>query len=1113
VTKLDAKELEFAWTDDTTLGWVYQYWNDPERAEIDAHLDAQNKLTPAHVGPKTQVFTERYMVEWLLQNGIGFIWLCICKKNGWTPDADRVFPVLEARRADWLKKRAAGEVTLEAVMPIDGELEDAWKYYVQRPTAEDVLAAAPKSIRELRVLDPACGSGHFLVIAFGLLVRMYREEARHRDQEVLDREIAEAILANNLHGVDIDSRAIQIAAAALYLKAKAVSPEARPSRVNLVAPTLQLGNLPDDDPSLVQLRTELKREAGISEQLTRQLVSGLTGVDHLGTLLKVDDAVEQAVRAADLEFERSHGQGDLFGGFAQQQVKLSLGEAKATVLGKLEQFLARRSATEDLGLRLDGEQIASGIRFIRIARERHYHVVVGNPPYFGTQALAETGYIDRSYPQSKENLCTALLDRAMELVCDGGQIAFVTVRNWLYVSQLSAFRSRVFRAFPPTLAADLGLGGFESLPGVEVVLVIAQARAAIECVVVSARDASPSGKEAAILCCAETHHTDPALLARLPGSPFVYRWTRRFVEDYLASPLVGEVAPVRVGMKTSDNLRFLRCPWEVAHSEAKRSLDRPLDATWVPYVKGAAGKAWIEPLSDLVNWRDQGLEIRVALDAAYGMGPQAEKHFFKKGVAFTTIGRTFLARAHRFSSIFDVAGSSVFPSDVAATVCLLNSRFAREIVEDLNPTINFQVGDVARIPFRPDPKATAIFEVVEKAYSMHETCDEVSIHYRQPAASAWRYTQAWAQSAVDRAESDPLPSYQPEYDQPAPEAFISFALGVALGRFGAGGEGILERPPDSALPAGILFASTEGCDSLDHPACTSLVDSWNQHGPAVGGGDDLRAYLRKSFFDHHRKVYENRPIYFAVSSGRKSFVAFISIHCWKDDTLQILLADHLIPERRRLEGELEDIRQARGQSASRGRTEKRFAEAQKLLEELKEFTDRITQVAECGPPAPDGKVPEREVDARFVMELNDGVMVSSAALWPLLEPQWKDPKKWWAQIAARSGPKGTHFDWSDTAKRYFPGRIARESERDPVLASAHRLLWKHHAELAYAWELRLREDTGTDFAITEPSANELRSRFLAERADVAQKVRASVAKRQRRRSRDHSSEMTGGADE
>jgi len=219
IAALDDPELAGAWTDDTTLGWVYQYWNDPEREALDAKLHAGGKVEPHEIASKTQMFTERYMVEWLLHNSLGQTWLAICRKRGWTP-------------------------AVEA-------------------------------------------------------------------EGVLDR------LENNLHGIDIDPRAVQIAAAALMLKARSVCPQAHPRRLNLVASNLQLGSLPDDDPALVELREEVRRETGIPEELTDRIVRALKGADHLGSLLQVDREVRDAIReyeeARQKRFEEGR-QGDLFRG-------------------------------------------------------------------------------------------------------------------------------------------------------------------------------------------------------------------------------------------------------------------------------------------------------------------------------------------------------------------------------------------------------------------------------------------------------------------------------------------------------------------------------------------------------------------------------------------------------------------------------------------------------------------------------------------------------------------------------------------------------------------------------------------------------------------------------
>jgi hypothetical protein len=199
------------------------------------------------------------------------------------------------------------------------------------------------------------------------------------------------------------------------------------------------------------------------------------------------------------------------------------------------------------------------------------------------------------------------------------------------------------------------------------------------------------------------------------------------------------------------------------------------------------------------------------------------------------------------------------------------------------------------------------------------------------------------------------------------------------------------------------------------------------------------------------------PIYFPLAAQKESFVALVSIHRFTDDTLRDLLADHLLPAKRRLEGELDDLRTAKTAEQNRAhriRAERGFSEVQRLLGELTDFIANVTEIAERGPPPPDDPTPKREVDARYQMELEDRVLVNSSALWPLLDPLWKEPKKWWKQLAERNGPKGTHFDWSRTAARYFPARVAAECEKNPVLAAAHGCLRKHHPAVADRWAER-----------------------------------------------------------
>ena len=361
-------------------------------------------------------------------------------------------------------------------------------------------------------------------------------------------------------------------------------------------------------------------------------------------------------------------------------------------------------------------------------------------------------------------------------------------------------------------------------------------------------------------------------------------------------------------------------------------------------------------------------------------------------------------------------------------------------------------------------------------FSVHEAHREPSVEFKKPGPSPWRHAQEWAQLAVDRPEGAPLPDYVPQLDPEPPTDHVSYALGVALGRFGPQGQGILDPSRDDlshALPDGILFLdgsrdANDTHDALNHAACRPLRSAWAAFGPLIDPQGNLRDYLRTDFFEAvHRKMYESRPIHWPLSSEKKTFVAWVNIHRMNEGTLRVLLADHLAGTLARLEGELEDLRSARAGSDKKAarEAEKQFAKVTKWRDELAAFIAAVEQCAEQGPPPTDAACPPRAANARYAPNLDDGVMINSAALWPLLAPQWKEPKKWWKELASAQGKKD--YDWSHLAMRYWPDRVDRKCQADPSLGVAHGCFWKYHPARAWAWELRLQDEIGPDFKIEE----------------------------------------------
>jgi len=1227
VEALDAPGLATCWADDMTLGWVYQYWNDPEREALDAKLHAGGKVEPHEIASKTQMFTERYMVDWLLQNSLGPLWLAMCRRHGWIADCERPLPgepnpnpdqepvlwveehppttsdadpdsavllvsgsvqgsnlptvgrmpegrsaiepsaatavpvpvaeppegvppygaapltgllrALDERRAEWRARRERGEVALTDLMPLATEAERRWAYYVPQPIPADAVARAPDSVRDLKILDPAVGSGHFLVVAFDLLLALYREEARHRGEKGTEpwseRACVERILTHNLHGIDLDPRAVQIAAAALWLKARRTCPEARPARLNLVASNLRLGALPDTDPALIELRREVERETGIPAALTDTLIHALAGADHLGSLLKVDAALEEAIKTHETALSsRPPEQLDLFSGELPRTetqrhedvrgLEQSRAQTKADILERLEGFLAHHTGGEDLGLRLHGEQLAAGVRFVRMLREGQYHLVVGNPPYQGTSKMADAEYVKRHYPLGKADLYAAFLIRGLQLTREGGTSALLTMRNWMFIKQYAELRIWLLEHFDLRALGDFAIGAFDEVPNdilsVVVSIFLRSAPAPEESVALQPTSlddrsydrARTQRKRAATLSGLGFCKFNVRPLLRILEAPLTYFWTESYLLWYFDHQILVSMCPAKQGLITGDDVRFLRLPQEVA-------IGQHFAVGWKPYIPGASGKAWIEPLTQMVSWRSSGLQIRtLERNGRLASRPQGMDFYFKKGVAFSAIGADFTARLHRVPSIFSAMGASVFPNDPGEICCMMNSRRSRYVMESLNPTIHFTQGDVNRLPVFQVDCTQAVIEKLDHAFSLHESSRESSVEFKRPGASPWRQAQAWAQIAVDRPDGAPLPPYEPEYDPEPPTDHLSFALGVALGRFGGGegrgGEGILDPATADlahALPAGILFLdgtldANDRQDGLGHPAAGPLHAAWAAHGAAVDPKSDLRTWLRLKFFkDVHRGMYENRPIHWPLSSDKRTFVAWITIHRWDAKTLLVLQADHLNDARKRIEGELADLRSARDGADRRAAdaAEKRYDRVLRWRDELAAFIALVEQCAERGAPPADPKCPARERDARYLPDLDDGVMINSAALWPLLEPQWKDPRKWWKELAAAAGKKD--YDWSHLAMRYWPTRVDAKCRQDPSLGVAHGCFWAYHPARAWAWELRLQDEIAPGFRIEEGPYRSDRADSAAHRAaylaDHPEEALAAVAKEALRRRR------------
>ena len=511
-------------------------------------------------------------------------------------------------------------------MPLHTDAERRWAYYVPQPIPEDAVAQAPETVRDLKLLDPAVGSGHFLVVALDLLVALYREEARHRgeagEERWSDRAIVERILSHNLHGIDLDPRAVQIAAAALWLKARQVAADARPERLNLVASNLRLASLADDDPALVELRREVERETGIPAALTDTLIHALRGADHLGSLLKVDTAVDEALERHEAVLGRAIAeQGDLFDRLQPQPERSRHRPRRgqghpARPAGGLSRAAHRRRRPRPASAR----RAARGRRALRAAGARgHLRPGGGEPAVPGHEQddgrevhradiPARQGRPVRGVPAARAGAGARRRRRRRML----------TMRNWMFIKQYAELRrastgdtTGCARSVTSTVAPSRRCRTTAQRRGVSVFA--GRLSQGIEPAALVRRPETTRSRRSRANRAQARRHPLPRRPPRLRPSraegragvaACVLVGSATSLTGTAVAPSWRDVAPVRNGLTTGDNARFLRRQWEVSPSRLHLANGcpgpLPRRATWAPYIKGPEGTSVVR--ARLATW-------------------------------------------------------------------------------------------------------------------------------------------------------------------------------------------------------------------------------------------------------------------------------------------------------------------------------------------------------------------------------------------------------------------------------------------------------------------------------------------------------------------------------
>ena len=294
---------------------------------------------------------------------------------------------------------------------------------------------------------------------------------------------------------------------------------------------------------------------------------------------QVDVVIEEAIREHELS-AAVPSQGDLYDGYGEEQRRpIQADAAKASVIGRLHTFLEAHGGHDDLGLRLKGEQLARGVRFLHLVQEGRYDLVVGNPPYLGSGKLREPKAFKRLYASASADYFGAFFQRGLELSRRGGQVGMITLSNWMFLKVFSQLRTDLLTNALSRLA-DFGKAAFSTggtLISTSATIFRASLPSTSSIALRSFEDYEPRRDEfqplrteSALLAQVGRHEFDPAALKVVPEWPLVYWWTPAFLAQYASADKLGDLYESRKGTWTSDNARFLRRPHEVVEHDFHR---------------------------------------------------------------------------------------------------------------------------------------------------------------------------------------------------------------------------------------------------------------------------------------------------------------------------------------------------------------------------------------------------------------------------------------------------------------------------------------------------------------------------------------------------------------
>ncbi|RTL17122.1 MAG: BREX-1 system adenine-specific DNA-methyltransferase PglX, partial [Rhodocyclaceae bacterium] len=635
IAKLVAEIPEEDWAEVEIIGWLYQFYISEKKDQVIGKVVKSEDIPAA-----TQLFTPNWIVQYLVQNSVGRLWLMANPAS--------------TLKSEWPYYIEPAEQTPEVNAQLDA--------LIQTRMAEDGGSLNPESIT---VLDPACGSGHILVEAYALLKGIYLERGYRL------RDIPRLILEKNLYGLDIDDRAAQLAGFALLMKACADDRRLfnDPPRLKVLSLQESKGLDPDE------LATHLA-PFGVQRGTVKALLDTFEHAKTFGSLIQIPDVLNAQLPALAEALGKANETGDLYSQAAAQDLMALVAQARV------------------LGQRFDA--------------------VVANPPWMGYRGINDTlkDYLAQSCPLGRLDLQTAFLELFLMAIKPSGFVSMILRHNWMFITTFEDLRSFLIRDRFMSALLHIEEGGWSSYGTSAINVMGASVGAGSASYAFVSKDDEKDIFNGSMkgMPLVRRYCFTQSDFVRLPSLPFAYWSTKSDLLAFKKGVSFESVAPPRQGMATTDNNTFVRYWYEVAFDNIAFDVESVGQASartekWFPYNKGGGYRKWYGNQLFVVNYQDNGRDIKNRIVNFYKQSISRRitntDYFFKEAITWSDIGSDNLAARYNPSGfIFDVTGMSCFPIESRRwfILSLLCSKVMTRFMSILNPTLHFQVGDMARVP-------------------------------------------------------------------------------------------------------------------------------------------------------------------------------------------------------------------------------------------------------------------------------------------------------------------------------------------------------------------------------------------------------------------------------